>query len=168
MGLDIDFRTAGGSVPKATVGMDNPFPVQVRAPTLLAGAGLRNTAPGDNIQDGQYGLQVFAFLAGMNGFVNGSGWDQWRNNAQGTLLASAARTATITSADQTNTNGRRLLLTIDVSAQAGGSVTPSLQIQDPGPSGNWVTVWTAAAALTAVGTYAYYFADGASGGDWTE
>lgn len=56
---------------------------------------------------------------------------------------------------------------VDVSAQAGGSVTPTLQIKDS-ISNNYVMVWTASVALTTVGTYAYYFADGANGGSFNE
>jgi hypothetical protein len=40
-----------------------------------------------------------------------------------------------------------------------GSITPTLQVKDS-VSGNYKTIWTAAAAITANGDYVYYFADG--------
>lgn len=101
-------------------------------------------------------------MAGAYQFqFNGTNWDRVRNNANTTILASAARTATTNSADQTNHNGRRLLLAVNVSNAGTGSITPSLQIKDS-ISGNYVTVWTAAAAVTTVTTTTYYFADGAA------
>lgn len=55
-------------------------------------------------------------------------------------------------------------LVIPVTAIASTpSVTPKLYVQDP-TSQLWFKVWEAAAALTAEGTYAYYFsADGFAG-----
>jgi hypothetical protein len=50
---------------------------------------------------------------------NGINWDRERNNTQGTLLASAARTATATSPNQTNYNAKGVQLTIDVTAVSG-------------------------------------------------
>lgn len=88
-------------------------------------------------------------------------------NTEVTLLASAARTATTNSTDQTTQNQTRLALVVNISATAGGSITPSIQVKDA-VSGNYVTVWTAASAQTGAATYTYYFADGASGGSFTE
>jgi hypothetical protein len=98
---------------------------------------------------------------------NETNWDRQRGNAEYTLLASASRAATVQSADQTNYNGRRLLLIVNVSVVGTGSITPSLQFKDP-ISGNYVTVWTAAAAIVTGTTFAYVFADGAAGGTATE
>lgn len=95
-------------------------------------------------------------------------FDLERNNCEETLLASASRTTTTNSMPQTNYNGSRLLLIVDVSAiNASPIVTPTLQVRDPGTS-NYFTVWTAGTGLTGVATTAYYFADGASGGSFTE
>lgn len=98
---------------------------------------------------------------------NGTTWDLERNNFELTLLASAARTTTTASADQINYNGRSLLVLVNVSNAGTGSILLSLHTKDP-ISGSYFTFWTAAAALTANGTYAYYFADGATGGNFTE
>lgn len=91
-------------------------------------------------------------------------------NEEHTILASAARTATLQSDDQDNEYGRAHILFLNVSAvTATPSITPYLQIKDS-ISGNYATVWTAAAAVTATGQYTYLFALGGSGsvGSYTE
>jgi len=83
-----------------------------------------------------------------------SGWNRQRGVAARTLLSSSARTTTTNSSDQTNYNWHGLLLVVDVTSAGTGSITPSIQVKDS-ISGNYKTVWTAAAALTANGTYVY-------------
>lgn len=85
---------------------------------------------------------------------NGATLDRRRNTQALTLLASAARTITTNSADQTNYNHRGLILTVDVSVIGTGSITPSIQAKDS-ISGNYKTIWTAAAALVGNGTAVY-------------
>lgn len=99
---------------------------------------------------------------------NGTNCDRWRGNVEAILLASAARTATTNSADQTNYNGVGLILFLDVSAvTATPSITLTLQIKDS-ISGDYFTVWTAAAAVTTTGEYAYLFVPGGAAGSYTE
>ena len=91
-------------------------------------------------------------------------------NFEVALLASAARTVETRSPDQVNANGRGLILIVNITADpAAASITPTLEIRDP-ISGNYFTVWTAAAALAAVGTTAYLFEVGGVGsaGSFTE
>lgn len=69
----------------------------------------------------------------------------------GTVLASAARTATPTKVDQTNPNGQSLIVVIDVTAVG---VTPSVVFTIQGKdvaSGKYYTI-LASAAITATGT----------------
>ena len=138
--------------------------VAAGASTNLDGDGQAQTVIG--LRSDQ-GTEHFVGIA--NYLYNGSsGWNRQRNNVEATLLASAARTATANSADQTGYNGRRLLIYIDVTSVTDTpSVTPSLQVKDS-VGGGYFTVWTAATALTATGDTVYYFADGASGGSFTE
>lgn len=63
---------------------------------------------------------------------NGTTFDRVRNNFDSTLLASAARTATIGSPDQTNFNGRGVLFTLNVTVEAAAE-TLSLKIQAKDP-----------------------------------
>ena len=96
--------------------------------------------------------------------------DPLRSNIEATLLASAARTVETSSPDQVNVNGRGLILIVNITADpAAASITPTLEIRDP-ISGNYFTIWTAAAALAAVGTTAYLFEIGGVGsaGSFTE
>ncbi len=64
--------------------------------------------------------------------------------------------ASITGGDLTNRVGRGLRLTVTVASLIGvPTYTPVLQVKDA--SGNYVTLWTAAAALAANGTTSYVF-----------
>ena len=72
-----------------------------------------------------------------------------------TLLASAARTATASSADITNLGYRGVMLTLDVTVDpAGASIELSIEYKEP-VAGNYETLFSAAAAVTAVGTHTY-------------
>ncbi len=76
---------------------------------------------------------------------NGGTWDRTRNTAGGALLASAARTATTNSPDQTNYNATGVVVIVDVSANGGVfSLTPSIQVKDD-TSGNYITILTGTA-----------------------
>jgi hypothetical protein len=113
------------------------------------------------------GSATTSFGGITNLLFNGATWDRRRNNQSLPLLVSAARTATLASADQINYNHSRLLLIVNVSVVGTGSITPSLQVKDS-ISGNYFTVWTAAAAIVTAAMFTYYFADGATGGSYTE
>jgi hypothetical protein len=140
-------------------------PVQARLATS-AGASLLTSSTGGSA-DGATTTGTLLVNTNYNRLFNGASWDRERSNANLTILPSAARTTTTNSADQTNHNGNRLTLVVNVSVVGTGSITPSLQIKDS-ISGNYATVWTAAAPITTATTATYYFADGASGGSFTE
>lgn len=74
------------------------------------------------------------------------------------LLASAARTTTVTSEQISSGGAGHLTLCIDVTALAATpAVTPAVQVQEIS-GGAWKAIWTAAAAITDVtgtGTYLY-------------
>ena len=106
--------------------------------------------------------QLYAYDEG------GDAWDPFVNNADGILLASAARTGDTYTEDKYNYNGDGLVLFVNVSVDpASASITPNIQIKDPA-SGNYFTAWTAAVAITAVGLYAYLFCPGGATGSYTE
>lgn len=87
---------------------------------------------------------------------NGTTWDRVRTNLEATLLAAAARTATTNSPDQTNYNHRGLILFVDVTARAAATtLTPNLQVKEP-VGGNYITIWTAAAAINSADTTVAY------------
>jgi len=120
------------------------------------------------------GTQVRSSSGGVARFeaytplFNGTTWDRQRNNEEVTLLASAARTAEANSTDQTNYNGSGLIIIVDWTVEADTStLTPRLQIKDS-ISNDYFTVWSAAADLTAIGTYAYLFQPGTAAGSYTE
>ena len=64
-----------------------------------------------------------------NKAYNGATWDEWRNNTEVELLASAARTATASSAYQTNYNARGVLVFLYVTAEPGTADTIQLRIR---------------------------------------
>lgn len=91
-------------------------------------------------------------------------------NVDITLLERAVRTGEAHSGDQFNSYGRGLILFVHVYAVTDTpSITPVLQIRDS-ISGVYFTIWTAAAAITAAGSYAYLFDLGGIGfgGNYTE
>lgn len=71
-------------------------------------------------------------------------------NISGTLLASAARTATVSSSAQTNYNGKGVRVFINATASAATpSVVPTIEVYDP-VSGTWTAILTGA-AITGAG-----------------
>lgn len=70
-----------------------------------------------------------------------------RGNTDVTLLASAARTTTQTSADQTNINGVRLKVILDATVIGTGSVTVTINGKDPA-SGKYYLILAGAAVVT--------------------
>lgn len=79
-----------------------------------------------------------AILANSVGFLfNGANFDRQRNNTNETLLASAARTAAVNSADFVNYNAKGAQFIIDISATpATPEITVTIQGKDP-ISGNY-------------------------------
>ena len=103
--------------------------------------------------DGQsnygYGLRIQSRLFAFNGTT----WDGWKNNLEGTLLASAARTVTTYSTDQTNYNHKGTYLFVNVTAiGAAPSITVRLSMKDS-ISGLYSAISAISAPITAVGTY---------------
>ena len=78
-----------------------------------------------------------------------------RANVDLTLLASAARTVTTDTADQTNYNGRGAHVVVDVTAASGTAPTLTITIQGKDSvSGQYYTVLQSV-AITAIGTYVF-------------
>lgn len=130
-----------------------------RVPVVgLGGLAAGYTKPQALVGFGTEGVEAARIGSSHPYLYNGVNLDSYTNNVELTLLASAARTATTPTPDQTNYNWRGLVLFIDVTARAGATtLTPSLQIKDP-IGGDYITVWTAAAAInTADGSFAYLF-----------
>lgn len=71
-------------------------------------------------------------------------------NISGTLLASAARTATASSPDQTNYNGRGVRIFINVTVHAvSAAIVPTIEVKDP-VSGVYTAIATGA-SITGTG-----------------
>lgn len=85
---------------------------------------------------------------------NGTNWDRNRGNVESQILASAARTTTQTGSDRTSFDASGALLWVTITNAGTGNITPSLQFKDP-VSGDYKTVWAAAAALVANGDAVY-------------
>lgn len=75
-----------------------------------------------------YDVNDSSGLLGSAGYLwNSTTWDRPRANTEITVLASAARTAAVNSADLTNHNARGIYLTIDATADPSGAViTPTI------------------------------------------
>lgn len=90
-------------------------------------------------------------VGGLNQLFNNATWDRERGNYEETVLASAARTASINSADLVNYNARGIIVVIDATAI---TATPSIVATIKGKdtlSGKYNTI-LASAAITAVST----------------
>ena len=88
---------------------------------------------------------------------------------RGTALESAARTADATS--EPIGGGGRLILHVNATVDDGtAAVTPKIQTPDP-VSGNWITIWTAAATIADVVHRIYQLGPGllaSTGGGYTD
>ena len=101
---------------------------------------------------------VLAMLMAFNGATA----DRWRGNTEVTLLASAIRSTTTNSPDQTNYNARGVVLYVNVTAYTLGSLTPRIQLKDP-VSGTYGDAWIADTAIGATGLYIYQVYPGVGG-----
>lgn len=114
-----------------------------------AGAAISAGNPSDALANGIQTLQVNS----LGSLFNGTTWDRARNNTDVTVLASAARTATLNSGDLTNYDGRGLHVVVDVTAAGTGSITITIQGKDA-VSGQYYTL-LAGAAITTISTNVY-------------
>lgn len=99
---------------------------------------------GDSSSNGLLTLYTTARQAALH---DATGWDSWRNNGNLTLLASAARTTTVSSSDQTNYNGRGVHVVVDVTSAGTGSITATIEAKDV-LSGKYYTLLAGAAVTT--------------------
>ncbi len=104
------------------------------------------------------GLNVAGFVYGFNADSTRSNpggqgqLENWRNNFNSTILASAVRSANNNSGDQINFNGKGLHLTFNITAVPGAqTVTLTLEGKDE-TSGQYYTI-LAGAAQAANGTF---------------
>lgn len=97
--------------------------------SIMPAVGVSDGGTAGLLADASGGNRV---LANAPNLYNGATWDRLRGNVEGTLLASAARTATTDSTIQTNHNAKGVLLFLNVSAWGGaGSLTVSVRGVDP-------------------------------------
>lgn len=84
-----------------------------------------------------------------------------------TLLYPSTATTATHSIAVGNTNCMGMILLVDATAETDtAEVTPALEIIDG--NGDWVAIWTAAAAISATGNYSYCFYPAAINGNFTE
>lgn len=166
---------------------DAAMPTQVSAtgdivPILLSGHG-QVVIAGTNGSDGsvqRFGFQHRSLADGdanndqrlLTGAspqeFNGSTYDRRRNVVRTAYLASAARTATTNGSDRTNYNFRGLTVFVNITSAGTLGITPAVQIKDD-TSGNYVSVYTAAAAINSTGQRAYNIRLAAENTEgWTE
>lgn len=114
-------------------------------------------SPGDNQNINRSGgtLATNALMAAANSISAGTTqFDSWRNNLDTTLLASAARTTTQTSADIITYNGHSVIVTLDVTAITSTcSLTVTINYKDPA-SGKYILLLSGA-VVAGVSTNVY-------------
>lgn len=96
-------------IDQTTPGVTNLVDTELPAAGAAADAVANPTAP---------------FVQVAQSLFNGVTWDRKRSNYSGTLLSSAARTATTQSANQTNHNFRGVMVLFAVSAAGTGNLNP--------------------------------------------
>lgn len=90
----------------------------------------------------------------VNNLYNGATIDRQRGNTELTLLASAARTATVQSSDQVNYNHRGVIITIDVTSVSDTpTITMTVEIKDS--IGNTYNIILTAVGITATGRFVF-------------
>lgn len=113
---------------------------------------LENTLT-DDLAASRAGADVNSHLLGWGGTY----WERWRNNIQATLLASLARNASTASADQTNYNGKGVIVVVNISAVAGDDTfTFTIQGKDPISSEYYGMLVSSALASTGIYVYILY------------
>jgi hypothetical protein len=119
--------------------------------------GLRNSGGGEMVANATgNGHNGSAALRVASSLYNGTTFDFQHANTEGTLLASAARTATTSSANQTNYNARGVIVTLRISAASGtGGLSWKLYGVDPVSGATYQITPNIAAPITAAGTYAF-------------
>jgi hypothetical protein len=119
--------------------------------------GVRNSGGGEMVANATgNGHNGSAALRVASSLYNGTSFDFQHANTEGTLLASAARTATTSSANQTNYNARGVIVTLRISAASGtGGLSWKLYGVDPVSGATYQITPNIAAPITAAGTYAF-------------
>lgn len=147
-------RNDGNSVLAGTDLDYSPVRVSPRGDVVIAPEMIAQTDGSSNAAGALNSASNATVALASNGFTfNGSTWDRQRNNMDAVLLASAARTITTASADQTNYNGSGVIVVLDMSVIGTGSVTLTIQGKDS-ISGNYYTL-LAGAAVVGNSTNAY-------------
>jgi hypothetical protein len=107
-----------------------------------AGALAMGASDGTNLQiarvsalvaDGASGALNGLLVRAVPGLYNGATTDAQRNNTAVTLLASAARTETTSSAVITNYNGSGAFITLKITANPGGAETLTIKVRPANP-----------------------------------
>lgn len=169
--------TSGSVTVKGTQG--EQFPGQPGV-TLKGSTGAHgSSAPGSGVVVAGYDGTSIRFLRMANAdsisagsllavVPTSSDGDRWRSNLEGTLLASAARTATAAAASQTNYNARGVIVHLNVTIASGtGGLSVRIQAYDP-IVGDWWNINTSPTVVTATGKNIYAVYPGASGGTITQ
>lgn len=137
-----DVYAPGG--PGSLAMLSNDLPV-----TVLAGYSGNNQALFSLLTaslDAQAPNAVLEFVPGL-ATTSGGSVDRQRGNTDNTLLASAARTTTQTSADLVNYNGRGIIVTLDMTVVGTGSVTLAINGKDTA-SGKYFLLLSGVAVVT--------------------
>jgi hypothetical protein len=138
----------------ATTGENNPLPIQV--------TGSNGKQPVISIaSDNQGNTDDLLFTESrLMGYGAGT-WDRWRNNTEGTLLASAARTASTPSSNQENYNSKGIIVYLNITSSSGtGGLT--VQIQGIDPVSGLTHTLLQSSSVTSNGRYSYMLYPGAS------
>jgi hypothetical protein len=98
------------------------------------------------------GVATANLLGAAPVLYNGTTGDWQRGNTEGTLLASAARTATTVAANQTNYNHRGVQVCISITVAGTGNLTLQV-VGQIGGNGTWTRILASYGPITTTGIY---------------
>lgn len=148
--LDDTDKLAVSLYGKGAAAGDIPLELSTTGIITLVGTGALNDASAVNAYMLNRSDDSSAILSVAGALFNNSTWDKPRNNHEVTVLASAARTASVDSADLTNYNGRGVIVVVDVTAVPGVD-TITVAIQGKSALGSDYYAILTSAALVATG-----------------
>ena len=148
------------SLPSAMLDSTNVLKVSLYGKGSVAGdTALNVITPADGDA-----LAAALRVASLQRAYNGTTVDTWRNNIEGTALASAARTAQTNSSDIITYNANKIYVFLNVTAASGtGGLTVRVQAKDP-VSGNYFSINSAPTAVTSTTSNGYLIGPGVSAG----
>lgn len=136
--LNIATNSGTDTIPDNSIGLIGSERLYTKNATTGVWSGLSSISTGLNTDTNLTATNTTLYTSSFPLGFNGTSWDRIRNNMEGTLLASLARTASTSSAIITNYNGKGVIVYLNVTVAPVGTETLTVQLKyvDPTSSVN--------------------------------